>query len=399
MSQKFLFITGIARGGTSLIGRMIDAHPRISIAIDAYLPVFRSLRNALLARARSNDGFEPTLPLQDGHFSDRQLRWFDAVLAGDLSAPFDAAELPDLKERFRGRASDESGDLLPLIDKLGGATYREFLANALALIPAARPEKHAEWIGVKDLWIVDLFPALARGYPEARFVLILRDPRAIIASIHGYRPIDPSQCAHTLSVLRHWRKAVACGDAFATDPALAGRFLVVRYEDVVRDPEFHGRNICKLMGVDFVPAMLDYDRLEDHATGRKWRGNSTFDDKLTDISTAPTERWRQKLPAETVRFIEFACDVDMRFAGYQPKYDTGELTGDPGILSFLIKDNKEFASWRSDFQDPQQDYGFEAFRRQALRIADDGLDRDTIRRSFLFDAYYRKLSKLAGVKG
>jgi len=42
---------------------------------------------------------------------------------------------------------------------------------------------------------------------------------------------------------------------------------------------------------------------------------------------------------------------------------------------------------------------FEAFRRQALRIADDGLDRDTIRRSFLFDAYYRKLSKLAGVKG
>lgn len=399
MKEKFVFITGIARGGTSLIGRMVDAHPRLSIAIDAYLPVFRSLRNALLAAEGGNGGFDPSLPLQDGHFTDRQLRWLDTVLAGDLGVAFDAAELPDLQERFRERASDESADLLPLIDGLGGATYREFIANALALIPAARPDETAEWIGVKDLWIIDLFPALARGYPDARFVLILRDPRAIVASIHGYRPIDPSQCAHTLSVLRHWRKALACATAFAADPLLADRFRVVRYEDVVQAPEPHARELSALLGLDYDAAMLDYNGLTDHATGEKWQGNSTFDETLQGISTAPTERWREKLPEKAVRFAEFACDADMRLAGYEPVFAPDELSRDPGILSFLIEDNKEYASWRSDFQDPQRDYGYEAFRRQALRMGGDGLDRDTIRRSFLFESYYGKLRAQANTEG
>ena len=212
MTENLVFLTGIARGGTSLVGRMLDAHPQASIAIDAYLPIFRSFRNAAM-RAQLGDAFDPSMPLQDGHFSGERRQWLEIVLGADLALPIDDDERDDLTQRFRDRASDETADIVPHIKRLETNTYATLIPEALEALARARGGE-ATHMGVKDLWIVDQFPALAKAYPNARFVLIVRDPRAVVASVHGYRPIDPYQCGHTLSILRHWRKALACRAAF-----------------------------------------------------------------------------------------------------------------------------------------------------------------------------------------
>mgnify|MGYP001269745527 CR=1 FL=1 len=392
MEENFIFVTGIARGGTSLIGRMVDAHGGVSIAIDAYLPLFRSLRNAILRHGGAGGrGFDPDMPLQDGHFTEDQRRWFQSLLAGNLDVPVDAAELGDLVGAFKRRVSDESGDIAACIETLEGADYRDLLKGALALIPKARRQKEARWIGVKDLWIVDLFPALARGFPAAKFILVLRDPRAIAASILGMMSIDPEQCAHTLSVLRHWRKAAACGFAFQSDPLFDGRFMILRYEDLIAEPDRHAGEISAFLGLDFDRKMADSSAYTDHATGRPWLANSTFDEPLDGISTLPAERWREKLSAQAVKSVEFACAADMRSAGYKPMFADADLAADPEIMEFLVADGERYCSWRCDSGDARKEFGFEAERRTAVLSPQGRMAPEEIRRAFLFEEYYEKL--------
>jgi len=393
MGDNFLFMTGVARGGTSLAGRMVDAHPGASVAIDAYLPLFRGLRNAILCHAAEpGSHFDPAAPIEDGHFSAPRRRGVETALGASLEIPFPLEGRSDLADALRRRASDESGDLVPFIGEPAGETCRGVLLDALAWIVKARPADGNRWIGVKDLWIVDLFPALARAFPQARFVLILRDPRATAASVLGFKDIDLSQCPHVLSVLRHWRKVVACSFAFASDPLLADRLAVVRYEDIVAHPDRFGRDVCRLLEMEFDPAMTRFSGFRDYVGGGQWKGNSTFTETLDDISTRPMDSWRRKLPPEALKLVEFTCGADMLHCGYQP--ECSDLCGDPDVLSFLMKDGARPCSWRSDFQDQQKDYGFESFRRTALGLSHPELDPETIRHCFLFDGYYRHLRQI-----
>ena len=386
-----LFATGIARGGTSLIGRMIDAHPDAAVAIDAFLPLFRASRNRMIRACPDPrvSSFDFSLPLQDGHFTDSRRAHLDGLLKGSMSAHFPVEELDDLKERLHSRALDESADLAPMIDALDGETIEELIACSLGLVVKAR-RPNAKVAGFKDLWITDQIPALSRAFPEARFLVILRDPRAIIASILGYLEKDPTQCAHVVSVVRHWRKMVACTNAFSADPAIASRLMVMRYEDMIADPEKQSRRLCTFLELPFATEMTDVAGFQDVVKGGSWQGNSTFDDKLDTISSAPVERWRKTLAGVAVAAVEFCCGPDMEMLGYEGVNDPVALAADSRVLDFIIQDGQREASWRSDFGDPLIDYGFEAARRQML-FSSKTFDHVLVQRAFLFDEYFAAL--------
>ena len=73
---------------------------------------------------------------------------------------------------------------------------------------------------------------LARAFPDARIIVIERDPRAILASLAAMAERDVTQAAHVVSYLRHWRKNVVLARRFERDPALEGRLLRLAYEEL-----------------------------------------------------------------------------------------------------------------------------------------------------------------------
>jgi hypothetical protein len=376
-----LFITGTARSGTNLIARLAGVHPRIEVAIDPYLPLLRSFRNAAI-RAHCDASVAAAYtaaPFQDYYFTDERLQVMDAVQAAELDVPFDAAERPALVEATRARAALEAPDLVPSLERLGGATYRELFDRAFSIVAEARNAPAEGWVGIKEVWTIEFCAALSRAYPGARFIVIMRDPRAVIASMHKLAEKDASQRAHTLSYLRHWRKCAAFCIHYGSDPQLRGRLHVVRYENLVADRSRSAREVCDFLEVDWEPRMMDEGGLWDPATQSVWRGNSSYG-SLRGIDTAPVEKWRATLDPAAAALADLVCGPEMRLFGYEPSSHAPDSTA---LLEFLLRDDAECHSWRSDLQDIQQDFGFELFRA-ALAGAQHIMDQRALRRSFLF---------------
>ena len=330
--------------------------------------------------------------MQDYYFSAAHLRIMDAIQGGSLHTRMDAASWKQVLPALEGRASYESPDLVEGMKALKGQTYREFFDRGLAHIARTRKAEQAKWIGFKDLWVIEFFSMLARAYPSARFIVIMRDPRAVVASNLGFAKIDPSQVGHPLSLGRHWRKYAAFIEHYQQDPLFAGRLLPVSYEQLVTESETAVQRICDFLEISYEERMLDTSNYFDYSTGRPWQGNSTFQQKIEGLNTDMTARWRTKLSPDVVDLIDLICGPDMHLHGYTPRADFREQLPPAHILAHLIESGQGTPSWRSDFEDVQRDYGYELFRRALLACTDaQEIAPDLIRKSFLFEEVYSRL--------
>jgi hypothetical protein len=112
---------------------------------------------------------------------------------------------------------------------------------------------------------VFMWPRIARTWPDARFVFLLRHPAAIVDSWHRARP-KQGQAEAVASVTRYVLKVEEARRA------LSGH--TVRYEDLVEDPVRETRQLCEYLGVAWEPQMLDYGE-QEHGPIRAGLGDWT----------------------------------------------------------------------------------------------------------------------------
>lgn len=382
MSPAPVFVTGPARSGTTLVARMLDAHPRVALASDPLFPLLRGAIGAIL-RGAAIPGIDPDGPIQDYHFADERIRALDAVLGGSLDLELDPALLPSLRDAIAARAAHEAPALVPLAGRLVGETWAEAIRSALGLVAEAAGGTPRA-VGTKEVWTIDLLPALGRAFPEARFVVVLRDPRAIVASLERLAASEPDQGAHALSYARHWRKHVALLERFQDDPLLAGRLAVVRYEDLVADPARGAAQLARIAGVSVDEAMLAAGGL---------RANSSHGDGPGGIRPELAERWRSAIDPRAQAMVELTCGPELGLWGYRHHPDAWRFQD---VLAYLRELDRAPGSWRSDLGDPELDLVHE-LRRRSLVVAPGTPEPAQIRRAFLFPEHWRRLRSAAAV--
>lgn len=117
-----------------------------------------------------------------------------------------------------------------------GTTLMQALFGTCFAIDGVTTREERLWRGVpRDESILvtkcpgdeGLAPILLRLDRHLWFVFMLRDPRDLIVSEHGKEP------GRYYATLRAWRTAMRVHDALKNHP----RFVVVRYEDLVRSPD------------------------------------------------------------------------------------------------------------------------------------------------------------------
>lgn len=389
-----LFATNLARSGSTLVGMMLSANPAVSVASEPFLDLFRSMRNTFIREGADfalRQSFDPDSPIQDYYFTDERIKLLDVVQAGDLSCSMSSEEWEPFLKASNSRTALSNADLVPYLNQLKGSNYKEMVDNALKIIAEARNGNHCSWIGIKESWNVEFFASLARAYPEAKFLVILRDPRATINSMLRVIDRDPSKVAHALSYARHWRKLLAFTVHYRNDPVISDRLYVLTHEQVLNDPEGKAMELCDFLEIEYDPAMTDTNQFFDHSTGIIWKGNSSFEKITSGFSTHRAERWRQMLDPKALKMVEFTCGSDMRLAGYDPIDQIKDEWPGPEVLEYLVQSSHDFANWRSDFRDVQKDYGFELFRHALITQSDACLDSRLIRSSFLFEEVLTKL--------
>jgi len=274
-----------------------------------------------------------------------------------------------------------------------GNTYRDVFDNLLRIIADTRECGDRKWIGLHETWVLDFYPLLARTYPDARFLIMFRDPRATVNSMLGVETIDPSQVAQILSYVRHWRKYAALALRYANDPQFAGRLHITAHDLVLTQPQETLTDICRAFDLDLDARMLDTSNFFNYATGAIWSGNSSFEGKTEGISPHRALRWRDKLDPTILAAIEYLCGSDLKLVGYPTFTDYADPAKDAEgvVIEFLLKDHSGYTNWRSDLNDPLADLGLEAMRRQLLRLPTSSTDVALVRRTFLFEETYRAL--------
>lgn len=162
-------------------------------------------------------------------------------------------------------------------------------------------------------------PRLRAARPESTFVLVVRDGRDVVASIKARRYAFNSFD----EVIACWTQACEVALDLATRP----RTILIRYEDLVRQPEQTLREVCAGIGEAFTPDMLDYEqqwvawngvaRSESGGDARGYVGHQQLrawqvNQPLFDGSG----RWRTDLTLDEQRQLKAAAQPLLERFGY-----------------------------------------------------------------------------------
>ena len=187
------------------------------------------------------------------------------------------------------------------------ATARELVRDLVAQGPRKR-KPGARFVSEKTPSNIDVAAELLQLFPEARFVHLVRDGRDV-ASSHGrirQRMLEANAKARPSwlrefevpAVARIWKRNVLAGSRMeqAADDSIRSRFLTVRFEELVRAPAVEIERICSFIGIEPEPAMLQPEQLDSALTGQDanidgiWYTSEQFGQPLNDSSVGSWKR-------------------------------------------------------------------------------------------------------------
>jgi omega-hydroxy-beta-dihydromenaquinone-9 sulfotransferase len=291
--RKLIFITGASRSGTTLLSFMLRNHPAVhGLKECQYFGQWWDPRDSgrRFTRAEAIEAAAAMFACQE-----------HGVLAHRVGAA----------HRLRAAA---------VIDSLGAAGADPavlFAAVAQELATAAGKTIPCEQTPRNIFYARRLLDI----YPAAHIVHIVRDPRAVMASqklrwqrrslaengkaVPRYESLRVWVNYHPYTVARLWSRASSVALQMAERP----RVTLIRFEDLLREPEATVRLLCTRLGLEYDPAMLDVPQVNSShqsSAGGARRG----------LHTDAIDQWRSKLSETETAITERYCGRLMRRFGY-----------------------------------------------------------------------------------
>jgi len=224
LTSEPLFIFGFERSGTTLLSMMVGAHPKIAVPLS---PTGLWYRYA--ARLDEYDGLDDresiTRIVEDLRREERIQMWDEELMVQELIPRTKLSSYASVVEAFHAAYAAKKG--------------KPFWAS----------------IDISTLYMMDQANS---WFPGAKFLHIVRDGRDVALSHETYK----YGLATTTEVADHWAHDLQTNMKMGgmIDPK---RYKVIRYEDLVMDPQTTLNEICAFIGVEYSDAMLDYPQMVD----------------------------------------------------------------------------------------------------------------------------------------
>ena len=188
------------------------------------------------------------------------------------------------------------------------ATRSGSVGEALALLYAEYAARRGARVGAdKTPYHVLHLGLLAEHLPGSRFVHLLRDGRDVAPSL-ATMPFGPDRLG---GAALYWQRHVTAGREAGVQ--LPGRYLEIRYEDLVAEPAGTLAVVADFLEVGFDPAMLDYGGHADRLLGPLRQS-----DHLQGIRKPPlaTRDWRSALSPRNLALVEVLVGDCLAKTGY-----------------------------------------------------------------------------------
>lgn len=252
MAVTFPFIVGHGRSGTTLLRSLLDSHPDVAIP--------------------GESGFIPPL-----------LQWrgpFDADQFADLLESYDRLSRWGVNESFLRQNLSEAASPADGIR----AAYKTYAQMQGATV-----------YGDKTPTYVLKIRELADAFPESQFIHMIRDGRDVAMSVIEQR-WGPTRIAPAMMT---WKQHVEAGQRAGL--ALETRYLEIRYEELIDDPEGMCRVVCAFLGLRFSPVMLDHDASAVRALSMSY---DTAAHRHLGSGIVKVRDWRKEMDADVALVAE-----------------------------------------------------------------------------------------------
>ena len=273
MPPAFMF--GFERSGTTLLSMIVGSHPEIAVPYSV-----------------SGMWYE---------FAERLGEFGALARQEDLEALVD-----DVLDHKRVQSLDLVPDRETLLD---GLPLRNYPALVRRFHEAyAHATGQPNWANL-DIQTIRKMHTANRWFSDARFVHIVRDGRDVALSFESYK----HGTRNTLDCATRWRDWVGTnlrmGSMLPRD-----RYLVIRYEDLLAEPESTCRVLCGFLGVAYCPQMLEYGT----AVERKIPSERRSLWPLIEGALQPQNayRWKREMPAARRGVFERRAGTVLRELGY-----------------------------------------------------------------------------------
>ena len=181
-------------------------------------------------------------------------------------------------------------------------------AVSAPFVAYAEREGKTRW-GDKTPAYIGYIDRLAAIWPDARFVVLVRDGRDVALSVMKV----PFGANNVWAAARSWAGAIRRGRQAAR--RYPDRVLTVRYEDVVGHPEEEVQKICRFLELEYNPAMLaieETDRTKVTEDQAGW-----FTNVWAGITTDAVGKWRTEMTPHQRQVFESVAGQELRELGYE----------------------------------------------------------------------------------
>ena len=275
MQERLIFLVGSLRSGSTLLARMLGAHPAIHAPAEPHL----------------------LTPLA-------HLGFYETVERASYDPIISQIAVRELVHRLPGGESDYLEALRAYTDRVyAGLLERSGRALLLDKTPA--------YALVLDF--------VAQLYPKARYLVLTRNPMAIWSSyVESFFDGDFETAYRHNPILERYVPAIA---RFLRERKVS--LHAVRYEELVSDPEAQGRRICAYLGLDWDPRIVEYGRESAPvAPASRGLGDPITVARETRPTTKSLAKWTLDLAgrpariAQAQRILASLLDEDLGTWGY-----------------------------------------------------------------------------------
>ncbi|HEV2496030.1 MAG TPA: sulfotransferase [Terriglobia bacterium] len=274
MGNPFVFIVGCPRSGTTLLQRMVNAHPQIAIT-------------------------------PESHWIPHLYQKLWAVTSAGVIEHKLVRELGKHPKFARLGIGREELKKLERLSRNGHPlTYSSFVTAIFDLYGKAQGKPLA---GDKTPDYVRRIDVLHELWPEARFVHVIRDGRDVCLSMREWPKVHPKPGDFVtwkddpVSTAAWWWGFNVRLGRDAGRPLGSGQYYELRYEALVTRPREEVQQLCAFLGLPFDEAMVRFH--EDRA-----KPDPGLEPKRAGLPVTPGLRdWQSQMAAGEVELFEAAA--------------------------------------------------------------------------------------------
>ena len=292
--MKHVFITGCPRSGTTMLASMLGACTGCIATPES--DFFLDFVYKILKKSTNSVGRNELLRFLEENYRFKQWQ-------------IDLDELNELPEFIS--LSNFHLVIEAIVNLYIGTHFKKFQGEFIRIDHTPST--------IKDFDIQNIL------FPNSKFVFIMRDPRAVFASV---KSLDwGANSALKLSDV--WIEYVAT--LHALNEIHPERVYVIKYEEIVLNPTLHLKRLCSFLDLKYHEAIINGGGfvLPKYTTSQhKLVGSNPVKDRI--------DKWKDLLSVEEIRLIEAKCGLIMNSFGYnRSSVEFYNVTATDRLNSFL----------------------------------------------------------------